>query len=64
VSGFDDPVEVSVEVAPPDEEAVVELESPDAALSPLELLSVEPDAPSDFLPSFPPFDSPVLPDFA
>ena len=33
-------------------------------LSPLELLSAEPDAPSDFLPSFPPFGSPVLPDFA
>jgi len=63
VSGFDDPVE-AVEVSPLDEDAVVELELPDTGLSPLELLSAEPDAPSDFLPSFPPFGSPVLPDFA
>jgi hypothetical protein len=53
-----------VDAAPLDDEAVVELASADAGLSPLELLSSEPDAPSDFLPSFPPFDSPVLPDFA
>ena len=53
-----------MEAVPLDEEAVVELVSADAGLSPLELLSSEPDAPSEFLPYFPPFDSPVLPDFA
>jgi hypothetical protein len=58
------PVEDAGAAAPLDEEALVEPESLDDGLSLPELLSVEPDAPSGFLPSFPPFESVVLPDFA